>query len=486
MDLTSNKRATRAESFGTTENKIAECSFIGDYIFANAQKSPATTDNNGALTVFKFDAGSQKYNAYFNYTTNFTATLPSVPSSNGKWWCSKVDVAIFILFQLDANNQMKNVSFINADSFGVPRLFKVLADDSVVIGMNDFLLTYTYNGTGWDLRRTDFESAITYGFPVSLPHLTDTHLLFWNATGAFFIYRRNGLQWDFVDSHQVNESYNVLAGFGIGSLLVDEKTVVFFSANSNDPRLGSLDVGNGYILFISKINGVWKYQVILGDDLGVGNSNPPNLGYTSYIVNSDTVLVGAPGQLNRAYKRGVQADTGSFGKAYMLQRNADGVWSAKIRFEISNTTNAYFGNGFGLNNNGDALIVSCEMDESISGFYHCLPYYFPRCIVDPINATCKDLTLNDCNSVDINKLVLYTQNDADCGAVEAQYQNVTFKDNKYQATVVLSRPYAAKDVTCSATVTCPAATPSKKTSSAIHVTAASVMPFILGAVLFMF
>ncbi len=475
-------------------------------MIANAYLYPP---GSGAISIYKWDADSNTYNSVYNYSTVANRWKPA---TNGKWFGHFLHKSNRIrMMQLDATNQAANESFIQLGTFY--SFYKILSDDSLILPSDQGILTLVFNGTDWEQADVLEISTINIGGNVPSFDVTDTLMLAWNSSSSFNIYERTGLQWNLLQSHDIGTTYSLGSISSICTFLVDQDTVVVVSPYTADPRLG-VAAGNGYLLFISKVNGVWQDQIVLGDDLGLSQNS--DVGTIYFTIDSNYVLIGAPneggppvvkrslhaadGNFNEISKKSVQGgETGSFGSAFLFQRNLETKsWSAKAKIVVSKDINNYFGTGFGKNSHGDIMVMSCEMDPSYVSFYHCLPYSFPRCSLDPVNVTCNDLTLNDCSSVDFNQLDLYTQNDVQCGAVDASYKGVSIENYKFQVSLSLSRTLAPSTYLCNATASCPlppgaastpganvpVASPTKKVSEAVkNWTAVGVVAALAGALL---
>jgi hypothetical protein len=380
---------------------------------------------------------------------NFTEEVSPAAVTNGEWTAVLPLGGGATLFNIDASNTLSEASFIpTIGGF-------ILSDDTFVsydpVSENDdgnyTIRTYEYNAANnnWtsiaaaDLQVT-FEPTFYGDF--SSYRATDTHLTFLDTTTENYtiqIYERQAdKSWTYKDS--INKVNSTL---GAGSVTYNGVDTLVFALPISQPAPSIY----GIVFIYTKVNGVWKEQIL--DVVELGFQPVGLIGGTVIFLDANTMLVSVALD---GYTGGSLV-IGEAGKILMLTRNQDGTWQPALDLTAASDDGVpgLFGIGMGVND-FDVVVASLT---SIDGSIYTIQFYAgSSCFAQPINVTCNDQQVSDCSSVAISEM--YTVYNPQCGAVTAKIDGFSLVNNQALETqFTFSKGFGAT-ISCSSTVTCPA------------------------------
>jgi hypothetical protein len=233
------------------------------------------------------------------------------------------------------------------------------------------------------------------------------------------------------------------------------------------------------ILIWVKDNGEWTTQELTWGDLGFG-AIAGYAGRALALMDQNSVLVGVPWT--------VTAENFEFpiGKVFILTRQSSGVWAPSFYFYT--TVNLVLGNGLGFN---DYDIITGGLD-ALNNKREGRFFAVPRCFNTPINITCNDLAVDECN---VDPSTLYTINDPECAPVNAKLESIA-APSSHELLLDYSFTRLNVNATCAVKVTClappttvqpvsfPIAPTTSKTSSVARTIAALTTVVLLHIVSF--
>lgn len=382
----------------------------------------------------------------YELVASVNSSTPTSMGTNGKW-IYYYDQTTTTLFSIDSNNAVSTPS-------SIPTVAGFLLSNDTFVGFdsvsNGTIKTYQYDSSGnsWQsVPGADLvvpTKPVVYGDIMSY-HVSDTHLTVADNSNpqnvSINIFARQAdMSWNLTDSFPVNSTDSI-------------PHVVFNGVDTVVYTLPAVTSSNVYgIIFIyTKINGEWTQQKFDGADLQYKYMGYIGVGVAFFDANTLFITAGFDG---------IDSSSSSYvgGKVLMLKRDESGAWTPTLDFSAANTalTSIYysyysyrlFGVGVSVNDY-DIIFSSLDVSASPIGLRY---YSVPICIAQPLKATCNNIQVSDC-SREIDVADLYTL-DNRCG-VTPSIRGFSVVDNEVRTHISFSRIYGS-DVSCNATVTCPA------------------------------
>ncbi len=408
--------------------------FHGDTVVTWGTYLDSTNNSASAWFVYR-----EKNGQYAKVATVPTQSpFPVAVFNNGKWMGGQSSAEPVIeLFRLDANDNVVNFTTIQQTSMQYTTL---LSDDTIVFldQTNNFTsLVLQSNGSWIPLpKKLAALSFLGSSSEDKVVHISDDFLVFFNVSQnvrCLIHARQPDGSWLLNDTFVFAPPViQVLSSFSIYYNGYDSLIVVYSHSTFNNTPTP------GFIVFTTKVNNEWKYQIITGYEVGLANTQL-NLGIGGGIaaIDANTVVINAPVQ-------GVANE--ALGNLLVVRRT-NNTWNALATAHTPDFGS--FGTAVGVTNNHVVATLATYANSVVS--YHF--YSVPRCLFAPINATCFDVEVSTCQ-FDVSNTDAFEINQCGGYDVKASVSGLAYKNNSLAVTFEFDR-VLSPTVTCSSTLACP-------------------------------
>ncbi len=357
-------------------------------------------------------------------------------STNGNW-IAAVSYPNAELLQLSSNgsttSQLYEIYVENATGWLFP-------DNTFVALWPDAIRTYEFDGTKWNLTRTD----VPHRYTALVPRDMDlTQRLLKVGPNFFSGFTSNST---FVYERHANRTWSLLAEIPTENLSGSDLRFVLYNGLDTIITTCALTKFDGLSLEAARIytknaNDEWiMTQILYTNELHL--SLVGFFPVAAEMITSDAFVLSAP----FTNEIGGAPESGAI---FWYERDDAGTWSYTRRISTAQGPDTfYFGLALAQVDN-TVLSYQCNNEQNFA----CYLARADGCLIEPTNVTCHDQVSNSCEA-DINIIDYYTINTlSKCGTVEAHIDSLQATPKGIQLELRFTRE-GARDVTCTATKLC--------------------------------